>query len=65
MEVCFLMVEKALSGFVTIVTLRPYSVNERVHSIQQQITHTQSTHLVASTTTCLWGSGSWDQVWQL
>ena len=28
MEVCFLMVEKALSGFVTIDTLGPYSVKE-------------------------------------
>ena len=27
MEVYFLMVEKAPSGFVTIVTLGPYSVN--------------------------------------
>ena len=27
MEVCFLMVEKAPFGFVTIVTLGPYSVN--------------------------------------
>ena len=30
MKVCFLMVEKALSGFVTNVTLGPYSVNEHI-----------------------------------
>ena len=31
MEVCFLMFEKApLSGFVTIVTLGPYSVKESI-----------------------------------
>ena len=30
MEVCFLMVEKAPFGFVTIVTLGPCSVNNRI-----------------------------------
>ena len=35
MEMCFLWLRKPLSGFVTIVTLRPYSVNNK--SIEYEI----------------------------